>query len=136
MIHIFTYGSLMFDEIWSGVVEGTYDRLDGTLFGFERKSIRNEHYPAVIPGPITSSVEGVLYLDIQKEDLLRLDSFEGSFYRRQTVQIQTDNNIFAAEAYILDPSYRHVLSDETWDPKRFEAEGIQSFISSYFGFDL
>ncbi|MCG6929297.1 MAG: gamma-glutamylcyclotransferase [Desulfofustis sp.] len=135
MTHVFTYGSLMFERIWTSVVRGQYESLHGTLYGFKRRSIRNEHYPALVPGPLTAAVKGILYLHIDDGDLRRLDSFEGSYYARKTVQVHTDNNIFQAEAYVLEPEYRHLVTDQDWDPDRFGDEGIDSFISTYFGFD-
>ena len=135
MIHIFTYGSLMFGPVWTQVVNRTYQHYHGTVSGFIRRSIINEQYPAMLPGPVNSTVTGVLYLDIDSEDLLRLDAFEGSYYGRQIVQVMTDNNIFAAEAYVLKNSFRHILSDKDWDPENFEDQGINQFLGSYFGFD-
>lgn len=135
MAHVFTYGSLMFDKVWSSLVSKSYEHLQGTLFGFERKCIRNEQYPAIVPGSITASVDGVLYFNVSGDDLLRLDAFEGSYYTRQTVQIQTDNNIFNGEAYILGSSYHHIVTPEAWDPKRLADEGLEDFIATYFGFD-
>ncbi|MGI9538348.1 MAG: gamma-glutamylcyclotransferase family protein [Desulfocapsaceae bacterium] len=135
MTHIFTYGSLMFERIWTEVVDGSYRHCPGTLSGFIRRSILNEQYPAILKGPVNSTVPGVLYLDIDSKDLSLLDDFEGSYYERQSVQIMTDNNIFAAEAYVLKDSYRHILSDDDWDPEKFKDQDINQFLGSYFGFD-
>ena len=135
MTHIFTYGSLMFEKVWNEVVRGDYQSYPGTVSGFIRLSIKHEHYPAMLAGPVNSTVEGVLYLDINSEDLIRLDEFEGSIYDRRGVQVMTDNNIYAAETYILKDSYRNLLSDQQWDPQKFEDHGIHTFLGTYFGFD-
>lgn len=135
MTHIFTYGSLMFERVWSEVVSSSYRQYPGSVSGFIRRSIFNEQYPAILPGPVNSSVAGVLYLDIDSEDLSRLDEFEGSYYARRIVQVMTDNNIFAAEAYVLKDSYRHIVTDKDWDQEKFKDHGINQFLRSYFGFD-
>ncbi len=135
MIHIFTYGSLMFEQVWNEVVQGDYQSYPGTVSGFVRRSIQHEHYPAMLPGPVNETVEGVLYLDIDSEDLTRLDQFEGSIYDRQDVQVMTENNIYAAQAYVIKDSYRNLVSDREWDPDKFEDEGIHQFLGGYFGFD-
>lgn len=135
MTHVFTYGSLMFERIWKQVVSGTYECHPGTVSGFVRLALIHEHYPAMLPGPINARVDGMLYLNLDNEDLRRLDEFEGSIYERFAVQVMTDNNIFSAEAYVLKDSYRHMVSDENWDPEKFENDGINKFLSSYFGFD-
>ena len=135
MIHVFTYGSLMFEQVWNEVVRGNYRSCPGTVSGFVRLSIQQEHYPAMLPGPVSSKVEGVLYLDIDAEDLTRLDQFEGSIYARRDVQVMTDNNIHAAQAYVLKDSYRNLVSKQEWDPEKFKDEGIHQFLGGYFGFD-
>ncbi len=135
MLHIFTYGSLMFDQVWTQVVEGSYQHYQATLPGFIRRSIFNEDYPAILPGRLSSTVSGILYLDVSSDDLTRLDAFEGSCYARQHVQVKTDNNIFAADAYVLKNEYRHLASEREWEPGEFEKLGLQRFLGSYFGFD-
>lgn len=135
MKHIFTYGSLMFTPVWKSVVEGAYLQYRARLSGFVRHCIDNEDYPAIVPGRISSVVEGILYLDISAEDMVRLDQFEGSIYLRQHVQVSTENNIFAADAYVLRHEYRHLLSNEPWYPEEFEKTGMMRFLDSYSGFD-
>ena len=135
MTHVFTYGSLMFEQVWNEVVRGIYRSCPGTVSGFVRRSIQHEHYPAMLPGPVSSKVEGVLYLDIDAEDLARLDQFEGSIYDRRDVQVMTDNNSHAAQAYVLNDSYRNLVSEQEWDPEKFQDEGIHQFLGGYFGFD-
>ena len=135
MTHIFTYGSLMFEQVWNEVVRGDYQSFPGTVSGFIRRSIQHEHYPAMLPGPVNATVMGVLYLDIDSEDLTRLDQFEGSIYDRRDVQVMTDNNIYAAQAYVIKDSYQNLVSDREWDPEKFQDEGIHQFLGGYFGFD-
>jgi gamma-glutamylcyclotransferase (GGCT)/AIG2-like uncharacterized protein YtfP len=45
--------------------------------------MRGQTYPAVAPGSDEDQVEGMLYLDVGKADIHRLDRFEGKYYRRQ-----------------------------------------------------
>jgi gamma-glutamylcyclotransferase (GGCT)/AIG2-like uncharacterized protein YtfP len=135
MTHIFTYGSLMFEQVWNRVVSGRYQHHPGTVSGFVRRALLHEHYPAMLPGPVNERVVGFLYLNLDEEDVFRLDEFEGSIYERRAVQVMTDNNIFTAEAYVLKDSYRHIVSDQNWDPEKFKSEGIHRFLSTYFGFD-
>jgi gamma-glutamylcyclotransferase (GGCT)/AIG2-like uncharacterized protein YtfP len=134
MKHIFTYGSLMFAPVWESIVAGTYLQYKARLSGFVRRCIDNEDYPAIVPGRISAVVKGILYLDISAEDMARLDQFEGSIYLRQHVQVSTENNIFAADAYVLRHEYRHLLSRKTWCPEEFEKTGLAKFLDSYSGF--
>ncbi len=125
----------MFAPVWKSLVEGSYRQYRARLSGFMRRSIDNEDYPAIVPGRISSVVEGVLYLDISSGDITRLDQFEGSIYLRQHVQVSTENNIFAADTYVLRNEYRHLLSNEKWSPEEFEKTGMARFLGSYSGFD-
>ena len=134
MIHIFTYGSLMFNPVWSTVVTGTYEHCPARLPGFVRRSIRGEDYPAIIADRLAATVDGVLYLGVDRDDLARLDAFEGTIYFRQQVQVRTADNLFAAETYVLGNAYRHLLGDEPWRPEAFEKTGIHRFLDSYHGF--
>jgi len=126
----------MFERIWSHVVQGNYEHQTGTLSGYVRRCIANEKYPAILPGLKSSKVEGVLYHNISSEDVIRLDRFEGSFYIRKPVSIHTDEDIITADTYVLNDSYKHILTVKEWDPERFEKEGIEIFLERYFGFKL
>ena len=47
MSHVFTYGSLMFDRVWSRVVCGTYPAAAATLSGFRRQRVLDQDYPSL-----------------------------------------------------------------------------------------
>ena len=47
-MHLFTYGSLMFPQVWSVVVRGDYKKQSARLHGHQRRSIKGETYPAAI----------------------------------------------------------------------------------------
>lgn len=125
----------MFEPVWTTVVGGVYRQFTATLPGFARRCILHEDYPAIVPDRLWSTVTGVLYLDISSEDLKRLDEFEGTIYRRQHVQVRTDDNLYAADTYVLKRAYRHLLSDAVWHPEEFQETCIQRFLGTYPGFD-
>ena len=132
MAHVFTYGSLMFDRVWSEVVEGSYDRAESILQGYDRKSVRDEVYPVIVPASPFSQVEGIIYFDISAVDLARLDRFEGEYYFRKTVEVITVDTIkMPAEVYILKEEYYSIISFEKWDPVHFSSTGIHFFMQSY-----
>lgn len=45
--HLFTYGSLMFENVWRRVVSGRYRSTPATLHGYRRQRVRGEDYPAL-----------------------------------------------------------------------------------------
>ena len=83
MNHLFTYGTLMFEEIWSLVVCGSYRSRTGTLRGFTRKAVKGAEYPVIYPGSRDDLVQGTVYFDVTPADIERLDIFEGDYYARQ-----------------------------------------------------
>jgi gamma-glutamylcyclotransferase (GGCT)/AIG2-like uncharacterized protein YtfP len=136
MNNLFTYGSLMFPEVWGRVVDGRYRSQGATLRGFVRRQVRGETYPAIVPGAAGSCLEGVLYHGILPHDLARLDRFEGDCYVRTAVGVlSAAGSTVDAFAYVLKEEYRHILSAEEWDDAAFEKEGMRLFLSGYCGFD-
>jgi gamma-glutamylcyclotransferase (GGCT)/AIG2-like uncharacterized protein YtfP len=87
MTNIFTYGTLMFEEIWSQVVSGEYIKSPAILDGYDRKMARGKEYPVLYPHAPCSQVEGFVYLDVSDADLEKLDYFEGEYYFRKSAEI-------------------------------------------------
>ncbi|MCX5753855.1 MAG: gamma-glutamylcyclotransferase, partial [Candidatus Krumholzibacteria bacterium] len=46
-MNLFTYGSLMFDEVWSRLVRGDYLQRPGRLHGFTRRQVCDDVYPVI-----------------------------------------------------------------------------------------
>lgn len=135
MHNIFTYGSLMFDPVWSRVVKGHYTSLPATLHGYQRLAVKNEEYPVAIPATQHSSITGVLYLGVSLTDIERLDDFEGEYYLRLPTPVITDTgHTRLAETYILKPSCRHIAETFAWNVEHFRTSGIERFIARYQGF--
>ncbi|OGB25778.1 MAG: gamma-glutamylcyclotransferase [Burkholderiales bacterium RIFCSPLOWO2_02_FULL_57_36] len=125
---IFTYGSLMFPQIWRRVVSGTYRSAPATVNGHARFAVAGQTYPGMVALP-GAAVRGLVYFDVDQADIALLDLFEGEAYRREILDAVLENgDVVAAGAYIhIDKS---VLSDAPWDRGRFE---IDRFIESHFG---
>ena len=133
MINVFTYGSLMFDQVWSQVVDGNYRNAEALLKGYERKALKGEIYPAICPSTDYSEVQGIVYFNVSPADLARLDVFEGEYYYRKSKQVVThDKNMVPAEAYVLKEKFYPVLSNFKWDAQQFAKTDIHHFIENYF----
>jgi gamma-glutamylcyclotransferase (GGCT)/AIG2-like uncharacterized protein YtfP len=136
MVNVFTYGSLMFDPVWSRVVAGSYERCEGILQGYDRKGVRNEIYPVIVPSAAESQVQGLVYLDVSAADLALLDRFEGLYFFRKPEQVITaDKAILSAEVYVLKEEYYTIISPREWDPVHFSTTGIYFFIHRYMETD-
>jgi gamma-glutamylcyclotransferase (GGCT)/AIG2-like uncharacterized protein YtfP len=131
-LNVFTYGSLMFDPVWSEVVSGSYDQFEAILQGYDRKSVRDEDYPVIVPSTPESQVLGIVYRDVSVTDLARLNQFEGEYYFRKTVEVTTlDMMRLPAEVYVLKEEYFSIISYHEWDPVHFSSTGIHSFLLHY-----
>lgn len=136
MFHVFTYGSLMFDSVWSRIVAGSYDRSAAILQGYDRKGLLGEEYPVIVPSSAHSQVEGIVYHEVSPDDLTRLDLFEGDYYFRKTEQVVTEKMvIIPAEIYVLKEEFYTLISPRKWDPLHFSTTGIHYFIHKHFNSD-
>lgn len=135
-MHVFTYGSLMFSEVWSAVVGESFATVAGQAHGYAIYRVRG----AVFPG-ITATdggvVNGIVYLDVDADSCALLDRFEDDFYDRKTISIAcADGRRRSADAYVISPGRRDVLTDEPWDSETFVSSGgLEPFISRFAGFE-
>jgi gamma-glutamylcyclotransferase (GGCT)/AIG2-like uncharacterized protein YtfP len=134
MVNLFTYGSLMCDDIMFAVVNCQLERSNAVLKGYYRTKVQNEEYPGIIPQS-DSQVDGVLYLDLPEAAIEQLDVFEGEYYDRQGVQIYSEKfGETDAMTYVVKPQYCHLLTYTEWSFADFLEVGKQKFERAYFGF--
>lgn len=134
MYMVFTYGSLMCDDIMASIAGNCFRVSEAVLRDHQRKAVRNEHYPGMVPSP-ASSVTGVLYSHVSEQGLKALDAFEGEMYQRVEVDIELpDNKSTRAFTYIIRPAFQRVLSTQDWDFDEFLSNGKQAFLAEYGGF--
>lgn len=125
-VHVFTYGSLMFAEVWRPLVAGRYLREPAVLPGYRRFAVPGVAYPGIVATP-GQEVAGLLYRDVASDDLARLDRFEGAEYRRDALQVTlADGSALVAETYVWLDHGR--LSDVAWLPEAFR---LREFIMTY-----
>ena len=134
MAHLFTYGSLMFPQVWQSIVSDPCDRAPALLDGYCRRCIADEEYPGILPAE-GASVEGVVYFDLSPEAFRRLDTFEGEQYLRTTAPLLlADGTTLDAEVYVIRDAYASLLTEHAWSPERFEKIGLKRFVAEYAGF--
>lgn len=134
-MNVFTYGSLMFSPVWDAVVLGNYRATSAVLEGHARRRIVNDSYPVAFPSDANETIIGMLYHDVSNEDIKRLDFFEGEYYQRSKVSVRLNNaNLVKAEVYLINPRYRHLVSEMPWDPDNFQERCLSEFMSAYEGF--
>jgi gamma-glutamylcyclotransferase (GGCT)/AIG2-like uncharacterized protein YtfP len=135
-MHIFTYGTLMFPEVWRPVTGRDFASVAGSLRAHAAFRVREAVFPGIVVTGDGSVVKGVVYLDVDDVAIARLDRFEDDFYVRQTVVIACDDGQQRdADAYVVPPHQRQVLTDEPWARESFVASGgLEEFVSRFAGF--
>ena len=129
-VHVFTYGSLMFDQVWSKVVDGKYEKVAARLYGYKRRKILGEIYPTLLRGTSRDNVDGIIYLNVSKSDVKILDTFEGEYYQKEMAECGlTDGGNISAWVYVFKERYRNLVEDEPWDPVWFLEHGIHAFLA-------
>ncbi len=108
--------------------------IPGILRGYSRRSVKGEHYPALLPDA-DGRVEGVLYRDVPDSAWRRLDRFEGDMYARQVVQIElNDGASLPAATYVVRPEFLDQLEQSEWDLAEFLRRGKARFRRRYKGY--
>jgi gamma-glutamylcyclotransferase (GGCT)/AIG2-like uncharacterized protein YtfP len=135
-MHVFTYGTLMFSEVWQAVVGREFATVEATATGYAIYRVRDAVFPGIIAAGERDAVRGVVYLDVDPTSITRLDLFEDDFYRRESLWLSCDDGgRRAADAYVVPEENRGVLTSETWQADRFVASGgLDTFIRRFEGF--
>jgi gamma-glutamylcyclotransferase (GGCT)/AIG2-like uncharacterized protein YtfP len=135
-MHIFTYGTLMFPEVWQAVAGSTFASVAGTLRGYAAFRVRDAVFPGILRTDDETVVHGVLYLDVDDAAIVRLDQFEDDFYQRQSVDIEcSDGQLRTADTYVVPAKNRPVLTEELWTREVFiSSGGLEQFIVKFAGF--
>lgn len=135
--NIFTYGSLMFAEVWQDIVKLPYENQPAWLDGFRRTYILGDQYPVVLPRAGQKNLQGVVYFSVKHQDITRLDRFEGEhYYRRRvhpTIQVDGQTKTIEADVYVLKPKYADLATLRPWDPELFERRNLRFFRKMYSG---
>lgn len=134
MAHLFAYGTLMCDDIMESVAGCLPEKKKALLAGYQRFSVKNEHYPGLVAGG-DGKVEGIIYCNITEDSWRRLDSFEGEMYSRLTVEVELeDGSSQAAYVYIVKPEFENKLEKSGWSLENFLQKGKGGFIANYGGY--
>ena len=133
--NLFVYGTLMVSSIFVRIAGEDFPKQTGMLKDYGRFRVNGETYPAIIPMP-GDHTDGIIYFNVNRLALQRIDAFEGDMYQRSRVVAQTsDNPRIITHAYILRPEYSDWLTDERWRLETFQKQHQQAFIDSFDGFE-
>ena len=127
---VFAYGTLLLPQIMQAVIGRRSSGCSATLPGYARFLMRGECFPAIVPDA-RRETRGLLFDDITRGELTRLDAYEGDMYAQVRVEVGLDAGERAdALTYVLLPEHRDQLTAELWDRERFAAEQAAAFLES------
>lgn len=128
-MHLFTYGTLMFPEVWRRIAIREAQNERATLNGFAIYRVKNAVFPGILRAREVDRVSGVLYRDLDEEVLFELDAYESDFYERQAVWVTTEaGEHVECQVYVIPARNRDKLSDEPWDAEWFAQHKLEHYL--------
>jgi gamma-glutamylcyclotransferase (GGCT)/AIG2-like uncharacterized protein YtfP len=125
---LFVYGTLLFPEVLYAVSGESPDGAAARLAGYERRLVRGAAYPAILPSP-GGRVEGWLWRGLSAAALSRVDRFEGTIYRRQSVRVECEGVTAAADTDVVSPRAAWLVTRHAWDPERFRERHLTGYLA-------
>lgn len=128
-MNLFTYGTLMFPEVWQRISIGEFPAQPASLRGYEIYYVKGALYPGIIRTDRDSIVSGLLYVGLDEDTLFELDTYESSFYKRiPVVALTADGTEQECHAYTVPDSRRDLLTDRHWDAVRFRENELEKYL--------
>ncbi len=100
----------MNSKVWNSIVAKDYKSKPFTLYNFSRKKLIGKEYPGILREE-GHQVKGLLYLDIELDDLIRLDEYEGEEFERITMKVDD----YSIDTYLFVGN-TELISSEEWLP--------------------
>lgn len=128
-VNVFTYGSLMFDEVWRGVTGRLAESVPGVLADHAAWRLRGQNFPGLAPAP-GHQTAGRIWLAVTPDELARLDEFESGLYERRLFDVRAGNGRrLNCWAYEVRSDSRSLLEPALWDPEEFRQRHLAGFLS-------
>jgi gamma-glutamylcyclotransferase (GGCT)/AIG2-like uncharacterized protein YtfP len=127
--NVFTYGTLQLPEVMRAVTGGDYPSTPARLPGYARYRLTGLAYPG-LRAERGAFTDGVLYRAIDPEALRRLDAFEDTFYRRETLLALPEGGTpEPAETYVVPPEHHGLLELLPWSLEGFRDSALAGFMA-------
>ena len=129
-MNLFTYGTLVFPEVWQRIAVREAVAEPAVLAGFAIYRVRGAVFPGIVREDSLDGVQGVLYRDLDDDTVFELDAYESDFYLREAVTVVTDaGEAVGCQVYVVPDFRRDMLTDETWDAKWFAEHKLEKYLS-------
>lgn len=104
MAKLFAYGTLKEKDVQENIFGRSLTGTPETLLGYSVQTIQIEEefgvetYPIITPtNDLSDSIEGVVF-ELSQRDLELADTYEGKYYRRIEVQLQSKTKVWVYSA--------------------------------------
>lgn len=129
---LFVYGTLMFPEIRSVLVNRDFRTFPAVLEGYRRQAVvlsGRVAVPAIVEDE-ASSVAGLVMGNVDRKSLSVFDIFEGvkdGIYCREHVTVEDgEGRTLGVSTYVPGPAVREMLRGE-WDPHLFRKRHLAAY---------
>ena len=125
---VFTYGTLLFPEVFAAVTGRVFVGQNATVTGLLRYGVREAVFPGAVLGR-NESLAGRVYLDVDPRTLARLDRFEDELYERRPIRAQlADGRVIEADVWVVPPENVGELDGQPWDPEQFRRRHLSRYL--------
>jgi gamma-glutamylcyclotransferase (GGCT)/AIG2-like uncharacterized protein YtfP len=132
-IKLFCYGTVQIPEVIEVITGKVHSGVKAKLPGYAMYKVRNKVYPGIIRSSNSETV-GILYTDIDEEELEELDLFEGDLFKRKRLNIiQQDSNECKAWVYVVPDHNKDRLTKDQWNLKDFLKNDFNNFMKNIEG---
>ncbi len=104
-----------------------FNPVAATLTGYQCLKFKGKTYPGIIKNG-ACSITGMLYNELDKQTLEKLDHFESILYERCLLDVQVGGKFERAFVYIVKDGYRNLLSKEEWDVEEFKRKYLKLYL--------
>lgn len=127
LVNVFTYGTLQVDTVMHAVTGRQFPSKPATLRGYRCQLVKKCVYPAIIQDPKTFT-DGTLYFNVDEASLDALDEFENVIYDRLEVQVESENKLISAYAYVINVHYENRMSNHEWSLEEFKQKHLATYL--------
>lgn len=129
---LFCYGTLRLPQIMRAVIGRVPGHRPAAAPGYACYAVKGRPYPALVPEE-GAAASGVLYEGLTREEIVKLDDYEGPEYRRRLIGIEAPGGqTVTAWGYVWKARYRSRLTSNEWDIKAFERRDLPAYLSDLF----
>ncbi|MFB3090485.1 MAG: gamma-glutamylcyclotransferase family protein [Gammaproteobacteria bacterium] len=128
MSKVFVYGTLLVPSVMQAVTGQTFESDKAILHNYARYKVKGHVFPGIIETE-NQSVEGILYKDVDKVILQRLNVFESYIYYRKEVMVSLANHKHVpAYTYVIAPEFEDKLTGLAWELEEFTQFHLEKYM--------